>query len=287
MLEITQKLRPKSLIPPYPNYHSGDYFEEFFLKRFLKEYPNMEVGGFKYIPIFWTNCYTNKSFYGVNYDIQNTLNTLDDNQNYFTISQHDDCIYEKLPTNTIVFSMGGNKKNENIIPIPLICSPIKYKKTKKNIKVSFVGSLTHPLREEIFNHFRNDSDFIFHVKNWELSADKLHIDRFNEITSKSYFTLSPRGYGATSFRLYEALQMDSIPIYVYDTLWLPWQDEIDWSKISVLVKREDISNIKNMIDNQNYDTMIEYKNQIYDDYFTYDGTYNNIIKRLKNGNIKI
>jgi hypothetical protein len=42
-----------------------------------------------------------------------------------------------------------------------------------------------------------------------------------------------------------------------------------------------------MIDNQNYDSMIEYKNQIYNDYFTYDGVYNNIIKRLKNGNIKI
>jgi hypothetical protein len=126
MLEITEKLRPKSLIIPYPNYHEGDYFEEYFFKRFMEEYPDGKINGIKYIPVFWTNCYTNKVFGGVNYDIQNVLNTFNQNDKYFTISQHDDCVYEKLPKDTLIFSMGGNKVGKDIIPIPLICSPIKH-----------------------------------------------------------------------------------------------------------------------------------------------------------------
>jgi hypothetical protein len=287
MLRKTQILRPNSLIPPYPNYHKGDYFEEFFYKKFITEYSDLQINEFKYIPIFWTNCYTNKVFAKSDYNIQEILNNLDENQKYFTISQHDDCVYENLPKNTIVFSMGGNKKGENIIPIPLICSPIPKIKNDKKHKISFVGSLTHPIRTQIYNHFKNNTDFIFFVKNWELNSEKLDIERFIDTTSKSEFTLCPRGYGATSFRLYESMQLDSIPIYVYDTPWLPWNDEIDWSKLSILVESKDIPNIKNMTDEIDFKSMIKYKNEIFSNYFTYNGVYIKIIEKLKNGNFKI
>lgn len=287
MLEITKSLRPKSIMPPYPNYHEGDYFEEFFFKKFIGEFQDLKINEITYIPIFWTNCYTNKSFYNKNYDIQNIVNNFDKQKKYFTISQHDDCIYENLPNDTIIFSMGGNKKGDNIIPIPLVCSPIKYNKLEKTLKISFVGSLTHQIRNEIYEFYKNDLDFSFHIKKWELLTDDFFIDKFKEVTAKSYFTLCPRGYGATSFRLYESMQMDSIPIYVYDDPWLPWQNEIDWSKLCVLIQRNDIKKIKNIIKNLDYQNMILYKNEIYNDYFTYDGIYNNIIKIMKNGNFKV
>jgi hypothetical protein len=285
MLEITEKLRPNSLIIPYPNYHKGDYFEEYFFKRFIKEYPNCEINGLKYIPIFWTNCYTNKVFNGNNYDIQNVLNSLDQNDKYFTISQHDDCVYEKLPDNTLIFSMGGNKTGDNIIPIPLICSPINKNIKDKSIKASFVGSLTHPLRIEMYNYYKNDIDFTFFIKNWSLDSGASNVSNFMDIMSKSYYTLAPRGYGKTSFRLYEAMQLDSIPVYIYDEPWLPWTEYLDWSKFCVLIDKNNISNIKEMLKNTDYDKMIHYKNEIYNDYFTYEGVYINIIKKIKNGNI--
>jgi hypothetical protein len=281
MLEITKNLRPNSLIPPYPNYHIGDYFEEFFFKKFSNEYPDLEINGFKYIPIFWTNCYTNKIFAGVNYNIQNIVDSFDKTKKYFTISQHDDCVYETLPIDTTIFSMGGNKKGSKIIPIPLICSPINKLKKEKNTKISFVGSLTHPIRNKVFDTFKNDSDFNFHLKKWELLSDKSDIQKFISITSESYYTLCPRGYGATSFRLYESLQLDSIPIYIFDTPWLPWENEIDWEKISILIDEKNIPNIKNIVEKKDYQSMIDYKNTIYNDYFTYEGSYNNIIKNLK------
>lgn len=285
MLEITEKLRPKSEIPPYPNYHQGEYFEEYFFNRFSEEYFG-RINNIEYLPIFWTNCYTNKVFGGHKYEIQETLNKLDRDKIYFTISQHDDCVYEALPPKTIIFSMGGNKKDKNIIPIPLICSPIpKIKKDKKN-QISFVGSLTHPLRNMIYQQYVKDENFVFHVKNWELKSEKIHIDRFINVTSESKYTLCPRGYGATSFRLYESMQLDSVPVYVFDKPWLPWTDEIDWSKLSILIDSNNISKIKEKIMNSDYESMIKYKNEIFDDYFTYDGVYNNIIKKLNNGNFE-
>lgn len=281
MLEITKSLRPKSLIPPYPNYHIGEYFEEFFFTRFVNEYKNIEINGFKYIPIFWTNCYTNKVFASSNYEIQKVLDLLDDNEKYFTISQHDDCVNEKLPKNTLIFSMGGNKTGKNITPIPLICSPLTSTNVQKNIKISFVGSLTHPIRNKLYNFYKNDEDFVFHTKNWEIKSDISDIEKFKNITNRSFFTLSPRGYGKTSFRLYESLQLNSTPIYVSDEHWLPWQDEIDWSEFCVLIDEKDMSNIKNIVNSKDHELMNKYKNKIYNEYFTYEGVYYNIIKRLK------
>lgn len=281
MYEITEKLRPVSLLVPYPNYHKGDYFEEYFFKRFVKEYPNAEVYGIRYIPIFWTNCYTNRVFRGANYDIQNTLNNLNRFDKYFTISQHDDCVIEQLPKNTIIFSMGGNKTGSNIVPIPLICSPIGVNNKKKEINVSFVGSLTHRLRADLYNRYKDDNDFIFVTKEWNWDSGSKYVDIFKDIVSKSYFTLAPRGYGKTSFRLYEAMQLDSVPIYIYDEPWLPWKRDLDWSKFCVLINENNICNIKEVLRDVDYHKLITHKNEIYSDYFTYDGVYMNIIRHLE------
>lgn len=278
---ITKNLRPESLIPPYPNYHKGEYFEEFFFRKFTNEFDNMSVNGIKYIPIYWTNCYTNKVFAKKEYEIQKELDRLDKNERYFTVSQHDDCVYEILPPNTIVFSMGGNKTGSNIIPLPLICSPIQYTKKDKDIKISFVGSLTHHIREILYKHYSKNDNFKFVVKGWELLTDEENINNFIDITSRSEFTLCPRGYGKSSFRLYESMQMNSVPIYVYDECWLPWEDQVDWDRLILKVPIEDIPNIEYNVKNIEQSSFIDYKKEIYDQFFSFDGVYKNIIKMLK------
>ncbi len=282
MSDNTEILRPKSLIPPYPKYHEGDYFEEFFFKKFVEENPNLEINGYKYLPIFWTNCYVNQVFYGERYDIQSYLNSLDPNGKYFMVSQHDDCCYERVPENTLMFSMGGNKVGENIIPIPLICSPIKYEKTKKNILVSFIGSTTHPIRNQIYRKYNSDSDFHFSIKNWSIEVSDTELNNFIDITARSKFSLCPRGYGKSSFRLYEAMQLKSVPIYVTDYEWLPWKNEINWDDIIISVNQNNIGNIKDIIIDTDHKKKITNISKLYDEYFTYGGVYKNIIKRLKN-----
>ena len=79
--------------------------------------------------------------------IQPYLDALPDTK-YFTVSQHDDAVAEKLPPGTISFEGGGNG---NGIPLPLICSKLPSVKTDvdRDIFCSFVGSDTHPIRDRI------------------------------------------------------------------------------------------------------------------------------------------
>ena len=55
--------------------------------------------------------------------------------------------------------------------------------------------------------------------------------RFVELMSRSVFALCPRGYGRTSYRMYEALQLGCIPVYIHDEPWLPYADELDWRRV--------------------------------------------------------
>eukprot|EP01035_Chromulina_nebulosa_P017912 gene17912-23532_t len=39
------------------------------------------------------------------------------------------------------------------------------------------------------------------------------------------FNLAPRGYGRSSFRFAESIQMGRVPIFLYDDIpWVPYQD---------------------------------------------------------------
>ena len=272
--------RPEPTYPVYPPYHNGDYLEDYFMKRFMEDPDGFER---YFIPVGWTTSYIEDKTGG----LQDLLNELDPDKKYFTVAQHDDAIREKLPPDTISFNAGGNGGG---IPIPLICSPITGEialEQKTSIFASFVGSITHSTRANMMISLQNKTGYKLVTRRWTDLVPQSDQDTFMDITSKSAFCLCPRGYGATSFRLYESMQLDSIPIYVYDTPWLPWNDEIDWSKLSILVESKDIPNIKNMTDEIDFKSMIKYKNEIFSNYFTYNGVYIKIIEKLKNGNFKI
>ena len=94
-----------------------------------------------------------------------------------------------------------------------------------------------------------------------------------DISSKSGFTLAPQGYGKTSFRMYEALRLNSIPVYIYDNEWLPYKEVLDWSKLAVTVHIDDIvtlyDRLKGISDEQ-ITEMLDYYHSV-EHYFTYDG----------------
>ena len=57
-------LRPASISPTYPPYHTGEYLEEYFFKRWNEE--NIETDR-QYIDVFWTNNFCNSMFAGQQY----------------------------------------------------------------------------------------------------------------------------------------------------------------------------------------------------------------------------
>jgi hypothetical protein len=285
-MEINFKnLRIPATFPTYPPYHTGKYLEEYFYDFYLKNKNEFDQTEATLIPVFWTNIYNtgqNKHL------VQTYLNALPEDKKYFTVSQHDDAILEQLPNNTIQFSAGGLN---GTIPIPLICSPIpenfKNKNLPKDYLCSFIGSLppNPDLRNALYNTLQDKEGFYFSEKRWwtpTIPEDKFK--EFIDITQRSWFSLCPRGYGLQSFRFYEALQLGSIPIFVYDTEWFPFADIIDWSTFCIRVHKNNISKIPDIVNNISIDqrvSMIKRGQQVYEKYFTLEGTCQQILSYLQ------
>ena len=197
--------------PAYPPYHTGKYLEQYFIDFYFKNKKEFDDTGYQFLPICWTDIYLYRN--NLIPELQKLLNSLDKTKKYFTVSQHDDAPKENLPPNTIKFSAGGNQPN--CVPIPLICSSIpNVKETQKDIFCSFVGSATHPIRMEMLRQLVNKQEYVLKPKHWSPSIEDKRKDLFLDVTARSTFSLCPRGYGATSFRLYEAMQLGAIPVYI-------------------------------------------------------------------------
>ena len=276
--ESTRNFRPSANYPIYPPYHTGLYLEEYFLDYYI----NSDVKSDRIlIPIFWTNYYINNKCYMPDPNIQNFLNSLDPNKKYFTVSQHDDAPREFLPPDTLSFSAGGNHGN---IPIPLICSRMEnIPNNNRDIFCSFVGSITHPIRQNMYNALHNNKEYYFSTNAWTDKVSKENQNLFIDITSRSLFTLCPRGYGRTSFRLYECLQLGSIPVYIYDIPWTPFSDEIKWEDFCIMVPSTEIYNINKIlysISGEQIVKMLKCGKEVYEKYFTMESMSKNILKRI-------
>ena len=280
------KLRPASISPTYPPYHTGEYLEEYFFKRWNEENISSDR---EYIDVFWTNVFCNAMFAGKQYqNIQEELNnTLNFNGKYFTVSQFDDGPFEDFPKDTLIFSAGGNREGDNIIPIPLICSPIPKEwipNKEKTIFSSFVGSRnTHPIRIDMCNHLQNKDGYKISAGTWSTTVPMGNFKQFIDITCSSKFALAPRGYGKSSFRLYEILQLGTVPVYISDVHYLPWMDELDWNDFCVPINEDEIGEIDDIlksIDDLDYQKLLENGRKVYEEYFSLEGMFKNIIKRL-------
>lgn len=274
LIDLFSKYRIEPKYPTYPTYHEGLYLEDYFFDKFIKL--NKDFDRY-YIPVFWTTCYNDNVLDG----LQNLLDSLDQSKKYFTISQHDDAVKERLPSDTICFNAGGNAGG---IPIPLICSPIKNIQSKnRDIFCSFVGSITHPIRYEMYQYLINDTKYHISAKNWTNTITQEELNNFKDITSRSIFCLSPRGYGKNSFRIYESMQLGAIPVIINDQKWLPFEDELDWNKFSVLIDYNNIRNIDKILSSYTEDTIKNMQKNLsyyWINNFTMDSVCNKILEKI-------
>ena len=267
--------------PPFSNM----YFEKYFYRYIETLYSETKITQElyeSYIPVFWTELQIAHGFENIKDRLQSVIDKLQKDKTYFTIVQHDDGILIHMPNNVIVFGMGG------IGDIPLLLTYDntelfqEYKNNNKTVFCSFVGSLTHPCRE-IMLSVMNKPDVVLITNNWTNRVEEDKQQLFLQTTSKSRFTLAPRGYGKTSFRMYEALRLNSIPVYIYDDEWLPYKEVLDWSKLAVLVHINHIhtlyNDLKEITDDQ-ITEMLDYYHSV-EHYFTYDGMCEYVLnKRL-------
>ncbi len=261
-----KEFRPNPTYPVYPPYHTGNYLEDYFFDYFNENSTKSDV---YYIPVSWTTCYIENKNLPL---LQEKLLSLDKSKSYFAVSQHDDAIKEHLPPNTKKFCAGGNQGG---IPLPLICSRIPNQqdlcKINKEIFCSFVGSITHPIRQSMVKLLEGDTKYKLTYRYWTNNVSKNDMDNFIFTTANSKFTLCPRGYGKNSFRTYESMQLGSIPVYIYDDDWRPFKDFINWDEFSVSIHHTKLPKLKEILESftpQQIELMSENCKIFYEKYFT-------------------
>ena len=119
---------------------------------------------------------------------------------------------------------------------------------------------------------------------WTNSVSQAKTDIFINTTLNSKYCLAPRGFGRSSFRFFEAMLLDTVPVYFWDDAeWLPYKDILDYSKFSVSIHKTNIdktAQILKSISHERYLSMLEELKRVRH-YFTLEGMSEYIINKLK------
>lgn len=243
-------------------------FEEWFFKSAPPD------GERIYLPIMWTSFYVNHK-YGKDMKqlrkLQQFIDSLDRSKKYYTVLQYDDGILNDISRLDIkVFGSGGGRID---YPIPLVCMPHGKVQNEKDIFASFIGSITHPIRSEILKYEDH--------RHWVVTKLNYENKTFCDVLSRSIFAICPRGYGATSFRICEALEQSAIPVYVSDEFILPGQK--DFNEYGVLVHSSDVVQLDAILMNISADQIAskqEAGKRIYEEIYSFEGCKKIILDNL-------
>lgn len=255
----------------YPPYRNDKIFEEYACDYFSND-P-------RYISAYWTRIINTWDNNRIN-EYCNQLNQIVPIEGAFTVCSHDDAPIKIWGDRVRYFSAGGKVKGT--IPIPLIASNFPYKPKEKDIFAHFSGSLTHPSRSELLE-LTGESRVVITIKEWSQKVTYLEQKCNFDLMARALFALCPRGYGTTSFRLYEALHLKCIPIYISDEHWLPFQNKIDWERICILCSSaKEGYNMALRLDHKRASDMVRYADSVKHELTDFDAVCENI-RQIANG----
>lgn len=147
------------------------------------------------------------------------------------------------------------KKTDIIVPF-WNYNTVKYEEQKK-VFCSFVGSINNQTRYSLATSIENfnDPDFVF--------IDRLPENQYLQYLSSSQFSLCPQGgpgNGGFSYRFFECMHLNTVPVLMVDNLIFPYIDKIDWDEICVRLPQDltDIPEIKRILTGINQEKMLEY-----------------------------
>jgi len=217
--------------------YSGPWMENFWISEFKKKLSVNRREGKRlkdifgpFIPLFipWVDIWVNANPDSFRYpaDFKELLKaTLRQDVLYVTVSQNDEGIHGKDSDfnvkelkNVLVLSAGGYGH----VAIPLLKAPLKRcdPLESRNFLISFPGTVDHApgdLRENmarVVSSWSAENNISSHVGSSEI---------WEEIICNSHYILCPRGYGRTSYRLAESIQMGRVPVFIFsDILWVPY-----------------------------------------------------------------
>lgn len=270
MIDVPEKFRPHIKV----DYPPGNdlIFEEWFYQHYKSE---ENTSDYFYVPIFWTSYHVNNG-YGKGRrairELQRLVNSFNRGNKFFSIIQYDSGPLVNLPNNWKLFAMSGPRID---YPLPLICKPHQYEFNEpRDIFCNFVGRLTHGYRKQLLYVLKGRPEYL-------VKTDVQPIADYCRILSQSVFTLCPRGFGQSSFRIAEALQYGSIPVYVSDEFVIPHGH--DFNDYGVLIHANDISRVPEILSGISQDEIKRKQEngvKIYNEKFSYEGVKRLILNNL-------
>jgi hypothetical protein len=179
------------------------------------------------------------------------------------------------------------------VPIPLLCDPHPRVERRRDLRASFVGALStatrhYAIRGATAAALAGRSEYLVRdvTPVWgarderSLAAQQAE---FVDVMCRSVFALCPRGYGKTSFRLYEAMQLGCIPVYIYDEPWLPYAEVLDWNEFCVLVHVSQVDRLHDVLASKadrDIARMRRRIDELWAEYFTLDGVMRQLPRYL-------
>ena len=282
IIPIEEKFRPKKQRFKYPA-HNKDYgVEQDFYKYLLKNkhliVSDPKNADWHYLPIFWTRWHLNHNYgkEGLN-ELQEEISKkiLDENKT-FLICQYDD---GPVVNTGKAIQFLASRKSDIGIDIPLLSSKLKKPLFPINKKylASFIGRIiTNKIREEMGEEISKRNDIFMFDGNMGSRF-------FIKNTMRSYISLAPRGYGGSSFRLFESMQLGVVPLLIGDLDTRPFKKFIDWGKISLY--QNNTKNLNSLLDNLRKENLLEMgteSKEIYKNELGYQKWCKYVLKELEN-----
>ena len=279
-------------LKPYPPFKNGLYMEEFAMRYLETRRISHDSEGRLYLPVLFLNATQNRLDAGRTSALQRALDEYVDSHpcaaGYFVVLQQDDGTTLRLPPNTVIYGACTGD-----IPLALIyedrsnflsrlARTFRNAGGRKEIVCSFVGALTHPMRVQMVNELSSASEFLFLCPpTWNNDVSKKDQQAFQSTTLKSKFALAPRGYGRSSFRFFEIMALNVVPVYVWDgdidnpdcNEWLPYKDVLDYSTFSLSVHISQLHTLRDTLlrlgdDDDAYSAMVAEVQRVRSSFFS-------------------
>lgn len=231
MLDVPRELQPASQPFSYPA-HNRDWGVEQDFLSYLQRHPELTASAatadWHYLPVFWTRWHLNHDYAatGLSELREHVDRAMLDDSKTFTVCQYDDGPVIDVGRTTMLLA---SRRTDAGIDVPLLCARHRHPllPVRKRWLASFVGRLsTHELRGRLAAALDGRDDVRI------VDGDQ-GTRRFVRTTLVSRVALSPRGYGGSSFRFFEAAQLGVPPMLIGDLDTRPFADQIDWSRCSL------------------------------------------------------
>lgn len=281
ILNIPDLFKPSKQKFKYPR-HNFDYgVEQDFLtfllnnKHLLTNNPN--DADWHYLPVFWTRYFIGNNFQSASsIELESIKNYILNDNKTFTVCQYDDDCIVNLGNTKLFLSSNKSRMGFDIPLLSKDHSRPFFQKEKK-ITASFAGRIrTHPIREEL-NLLKSDNGFEI------LDTDKLSKFKYRNLILSSMVSICPRGYGLSSFRFYESMQLGSVPLLFSDIDNRPFKNFIEWDLVSIYTSNAtDLKQKINEYSDQDLVYMGQMAKDFYNSYLSFQKWPILLIKHLRN-----